>query len=119
MIDRPILDFGDGFTLWRVPISVPCQVPVVPGTPDSGAPIEQRTERCAIDAYWMLGRAFVCDHHLQACVEDDVMAEVLTAYPWVEWERRPWDEMHRYPQEQARPGWAAECEEFGCHDATP
>lgn len=104
---RPILDFGDGFTVWRVPISLPCQVPVLPGTDDCVAPIELRTERCAVDAYWMMGRAMVCDHHIRHSMEPETLDLVLKEYPWVELEPRPWNEMHRYPQEQAQPDWDA------------
>jgi hypothetical protein len=53
----------------------------------------------------MMGRAFVCDHHLRGIVEPDVLATIEAEYPWVEWERTPWNEMHRYPQHMAQPDW--------------
>lgn len=101
---RTIIDFGHGCTVWRVPISLPCNVPVLPGTPDCSAPIDQRTERCAVDAYWMVGRAMVCDHHIRGALEDDMLAVLREEYPWVE-EPPPWAEMTRYAQEDAWPRW--------------
>lgn len=105
MYERPVLDFGSGVIIWRVPISLPCNVPVVPGTPDTSAPIEQRTERCAVDGWWNVGRAFVCDHHLaEMFIGTEILEEVRAAYPGLP-EPLPWETMHRYSQDQAVPAW--------------
>jgi hypothetical protein len=96
-----------GIEIGRVSLSLPCDVPVLPGTGDTEAPIEQRTERCCTDAWWMIGRAMICHEHLvfvlgQAEV-DEAIAELLEAgYPATEIpnarERLPWAERHRYAQ---------------------
>lgn len=97
----------------RVGLSLPCMLPVVPGTPRTDAPIEERTETCNVDAWWTLGAAFVCDLHFRealAILEEDYdalvarcradMAEDFGQAPEIPnaTERKPWAEMHRYPQ---------------------
>ncbi len=93
---------SDDVPIMRVPISLPCQVPVLPGKPVIDAPIEQRTERCAVDGWWMVGRAIICTHHLR-----EMMPDVFEAYmgDLNSRETIPWAEMHRYDQEQAVPEW--------------
>lgn len=105
----------------RLPISLPCPVPVFPGTPDTmrdgeAIPMEERTEKCCVDAFWMLGAQITCDVHLRvACELMDIdyeglldeaaempgysKAEMLAA--WREREAVPWAERHRYAQEDA------------------
>ena len=98
----------------RVGLSLPCPVPVVPGTPDTmrdGEPIpmEERTEQCCVDAYWMLGAQLICNTHLEeACdllgidfagiVEEGTDGRGLT-----EREQQPWHERHRYEQPTPEP----------------
>ena len=93
----------------RVGLSLPCTVPVVPGTDNAEAPLEERTECCSVDAWWVVGIAFVCHHHLlqlfgQEAV-DDFIAELKERSPWNEAEipnareTKPWAEMHRYEQQ--------------------
>lgn len=97
----------DDIPIMRVPISLPCMVPVVPGTPDSTAPIEQRTERCAVDAWWMIGRAMICDLHLRSVLGDDY-GPTVAQWPDLVLNQRetvPWEQMHRYDQASAQPDW--------------
>jgi hypothetical protein len=97
--------------IMRIPLSLPCQVPVVPGTGDATAPIEQRTERCAADAWWMVGRAFLCSQHLRLVLGDDEFN--ATVAEWIlhggaglaDSETKPWAERHRYDQASATPEW--------------
>jgi hypothetical protein len=92
----------------RIPISLPCQVPVVPGTPDIDAPIEDRTERCAVDAWWMVGKATICTHHLRATFGEATLQELCGQDPAVTLNPRelvPWQEMYRYQQHEAVPDW--------------
>lgn len=99
---------NDDIPIMRVPISLPCTVPVLAGTPDTDAPIEQRTERCAVDGFWIIGRAPICDLHLRSVMDADDYERVCAQEPAVvitERETLPWSEQHRYPQERADPGW--------------
>lgn len=84
------------FTSLPIVGAMACTVPVLPGTPITmrdGEPIslDERTERCATWARWMIGMQPLCDHHLQeTCVllEIDVggvLAEAERGYPLVEW----------------------------------
>ncbi len=94
----------------RVGLSLPCPVPVVPGTPrtmdDDGEPIplEQRTEACAVDAWWFIGGQPVCDIHLREACDllgldaDSVLDEGGRAGD----DGVPWEERHRYSQEMAQ-----------------
>lgn len=94
----------------RVPISLPCPVPVVPGTPDTmrdgePIPLEERTERCHVDAFWMIGGQLTCDVHLRVACEllgidyDDLLGEAGGEFST---ENRPWHERSRYPQDMAQ-----------------
>ena len=114
---------GDGLGVYftRLPISLPCAIPVVPATGEAmrnGEPIaiEERTEYCAVDAFWMMGAAPCCDIHMKdVCGVIDVSYdgliteaaanpayerdadEILAA--WREDEKVPWAERRRYPQD--------------------
>lgn len=92
----------DPISVMRVPLSLPCQVPVLPGTPSTVEPIEQRTERCAVDAWWMLGRAMVCTLHLRELLGDEYES-CVGDIPVNATESGPWEQMHRYPQDSAHP----------------
>lgn len=91
-----------GFDIIRVNISLPCTIPVLPGTPDTDAPIEQRTEVCAVDAFWVVGLAHICDHHLAQALGED-FAEVTAGHE-ATYHGMPWAERHRYDQESTRRG---------------
>jgi hypothetical protein len=102
------IDFGE-FCATRVPISLPCQVPVVPGTGDCTAPIAERTERCAVDAWWMVGKAMMCTLHLRYAMPG-VVDEFEALDEWTGFNPReelPWEQMHRYDQADAQPTWKA------------
>jgi hypothetical protein len=89
-----------------IPITgtIGCCVPVVPGTPETEAPMERRTERCAVDAHWLIGACPTCDIHAQ------VMCEIA-GWDWRElWQEagrqqesvaRSWDQRQRHSQEDA------------------
>lgn len=106
-----------GVIIMRIPISLPCVVPVRPADGVAAIdgeplPIEERTEKCCRDAFWTFELAPVCDMHLrEICpVAGDDYASLIEAFqaenPGYDGpsatERLPWDEGHRYPQEQAR-----------------
>ena len=96
----------------RLPISLPCPVPIRPGDPSNldadgePLPLEDRTERCAVDAFWMVGNQVTCDVHLrQFCAiagldYDDIEREAGGPFSI---EQLPWHQRHRYSQEQAEP----------------
>lgn len=98
-----------GVPVMRVPISLPCQARVRPGTPDTSGPIEERPEYCAVDAFWMIGKAMICDLHLHelAPEQHDQWLADLEADGWAdartEWTQTPWAERHRYSQDMAAP----------------
>jgi hypothetical protein len=91
----------------RLPMSVPCPTPVLPGTPtvldDAGEvlPLEDRTERCAVDAWWAIGGQPTCDVHLRIACEflgvdfDEVIADLGGP---ASTESLPWEERYRYEQ---------------------
>lgn len=93
-------------TFARLPVSLPCPVPVLPGTPvtmrdGEPVPIGERTECCAVDAWWMIGLQVACDVHLrEACEMLDVDFEGLVeeAGGLNETEQQPWGDRYRYPQ---------------------
>jgi hypothetical protein len=92
--------------IMRVSLSLPCTVPVVPGTPDADAPIEERTETCNVDAWWIIGIAHICHRHLREVVGIESMGELIAQLITDDWlatvpseqERLPWSEQHRYEQ---------------------
>jgi hypothetical protein len=97
-------DEATGVSIMRVPISLPCQARVVPGTPNTDAPIEERTEFCAVDAWWMIGKAFLCTHHFREAWPE-MLAEFVDDpefHGLNETEQRPWAEMNRYSQQDAK-----------------
>lgn len=94
----------------RVNLSLPCSVPVVPDTPRTDAPMEQRTEKCHVDAWWFVGPLPICDLHFREFCEmtgdsySDVVESISRTWPGpipYDAERKPWSEMHRYEQESA------------------
>jgi len=103
-------DHAADAVITRVPISLPCCLPVLPGTPDTDAPIEQRTEKCAVDAWWVIGAVPTCDLHLQKVCEIAGWdyEEILDDFDGGtgdlpnDTERKPWGEQHRYAQAECR-----------------
>jgi hypothetical protein len=111
---------GDGkgidYVVTRVPISLPCVMPVRPGTEgecDLREP-DDRTELCATDAWWMIGAMPICDQHLRVGLREmgddyeDMLREYRRRHPLPmmgvpnEDERLPWSRRHRYPESIAR-----------------
>lgn len=93
----------DGIFFMRAPISLPCSVPVVPGTSDTDAPIEERTEVCAVDAFYMMELAMICDHHGLGLFGVEEWGQIIEGLggPML-YDGEPWAERHRYDQEFAR-----------------
>ena len=91
--------------IMRAPISLPCEVPVLPGSPDTDAPGNQRTETCSTDAWWMVGKAPICHQHLVGVMGAEEVASIVdelgVAAP-NDSELLPWAERHRYEQNPAR-----------------
>lgn len=94
--------------IMRALFSLPCPVPVVPGTPEVlGAdgwplPLEQRTEKCCVDAWWMIGNQVTCDIHLRvACghLKIDFDEVIEESGGLNHQEKLPWAERHRYSQD--------------------
>jgi len=98
----------------RVSLSIPCRIPVLPGTFETDAPLETRTEFCAVDAFWFVGLASTCDVHLRIVMKlmgDDFevfLEDFLKENPDYRghipnaWESKPWYERHRYEQDMVR-----------------
>jgi hypothetical protein len=89
----------DDIPIMRVPISLPCEVllePMLDPPPEA--------ERCATDAWWMIGRAMICTEHLRGVLGDD-WDEIVGDIPLNPSELLPFDQRHRYSQDQARPSW--------------
>jgi len=92
-----------GQEILRVGLSLPCMVPVRPGTPDATGQVgTERTETCRVDAWWVVGRAMMCSHHLREVLGgerfDEIVSglesgHVVTLHPR---ETLPWGEQHRY-----------------------
>jgi hypothetical protein len=89
---------SEGVPYMRVPISLPCEVPVLPGTGDTHAPIEERTELCSTDAWWMFGRAMICSYHLRETFGTEEFDALCDEIPGGinPSEYRPWTELYRY-----------------------
>jgi hypothetical protein len=99
-------------SIMRVGLSLPCPVPVLPGTPDTmdadgeAIPLEQRTEKCGVDGWWFIGGQPCCDIHLKQACEllaidwQGVIDEGTDGRGLNETEQKPWGERHRYPQDQ-------------------
>ena len=82
-----------------------CCVPVVPGTFDVDAPLEARTQLCAVDANWMVGSVPTCDLHVRRVCElcdIDWPALVAEAGRDLAFADRPRGERERHSQEQTR-----------------
>ena len=96
-------------TFMPLPIQFACPVPVTPGgqtIDDDGEPIpiEQRTERCAVWAHWMIGGQVSCDIHTeQAChfLGIDFDGLVVEAGRDPADARVPWADRQRSTQEDA------------------
>jgi hypothetical protein len=110
MADETMDDPEVQVTFTALPIQVACPVPVAPGgrtVDDDGEPLpmEQRTERCAVPAHWMLGRQVSCDIHTAMACEVmgiDFDGLVREAGRDVEDARRPRDRRRRDTQEAAQ-----------------
>lgn len=102
---------GEEIMFARVGLSLPCMVPVLPGTPDTDPPIEERTETCNVDAWWIMGRASTCHYHLVQLFGDERVAEMVEDLGWPgeipnKTERQPWEQQRRYEQNRAvLPEW--------------
>lgn len=94
------------FDIARVSLSLPCMVPVLPGTPKTDAPIEQRTETCNLDAWWVMGIAFICDVHLREFLGEEDFDRIRDGCEGDGWDMArsrerdaiPWADQHRYEQ---------------------
>jgi len=90
------------FTPLPITGTIGCGVPVLPGTPEADAPLEDRTELCAMDANWLIGAVPTCDYHAHLVCETveidwpGVLAEAGREH------RRPWHHAERHSQEDAR-----------------
>lgn len=99
---------GDGsviFTPIYLTGTIGCGIPVLPGTPDADAPLEQRTELCAVDANWLVGMVPTCDTHVrEVCglAEIDWPGLVAEAGRELAHADRPWADRQRHSQEDAR-----------------
>jgi hypothetical protein len=97
---------GTEISFMPIPITgtIGCAVPVLPGSADVDAPLEDRTELCAMDANWLVGAVPTCDHHARVVCETvdidwpGVLAEAgrETARPWRAGERHPQDAARRH-----------------------
>jgi hypothetical protein len=99
--------------IMRVPISLPCVVPVDPETgramDDEGEPlpIDQRPEKCCRDAWWFFEAAPMCDMHMRELMGAGIISgtydELLeeNGHQPNERELEPWPG-YRYDQEEAR-----------------
>lgn len=93
----------------RVNLSLPCTVPVLPGTPITEAAISKRTETCSIDAFWVVGIAPICDLHLAAAFGEEFYTQALIELEEDGFELGrergrhsvPWELRYRYPQDHA------------------
>ncbi len=95
-------------SIHRVSISLPCRIPVMPGTSKTDAPLEDRIEYCATDAWWFVGAIPTCDEHLRVVLRmmgddyDAFLRDFIEEHPMYEGripnetERLPWNERHRY-----------------------
>lgn len=79
-----------------------CVIPVVPGTPNTDAPLDERSELCAVDANWIVGSAPTCDVHMKVVCE-------TAGWDWLELLEeagrdatnadRPWADRQRHSQD--------------------
>jgi hypothetical protein len=96
-----------GITFTRIQLTgmIGCGVPVLPGTSEIAAPLEDRTELCAVDAHWLIGLIPTCDHHVRlVCemTEIDWPGLVAEAERKMESAERPWADRQRHSQADAR-----------------
>lgn len=108
-----VIDKDGGYTVLRLGVSLPCHVPVLPGTPDTDAPDEAKTEACAVDAWWNIGGAYpICDLHLRVAFQvlepdnPDAYAQTVAQMSAQGFGQIPndheaaaWATQHRYPHE--------------------
>jgi hypothetical protein len=90
-----------------VPITgmIGCGIPVLPGTSDWDAPLEDRTELCAIDANWIVGAVPTCDLHVRLIcemVDIDWPGVVDEAGRDLDRANRPREDRQRHSQDAAR-----------------
>jgi hypothetical protein len=93
------------FTLVSITGMIGCGVPVIPGTSDCEAPLDQRTELCAVDANWIAGMVPTCDVHVRVLcemVDIDWPGLVAESGRDLTVAERPWAERERHSQEDAR-----------------
>lgn len=103
------------YQITRVNISLPCKVPVLPGTPITDAPLDLRTEYCAVNAWWFVGSIPTCHIHLEKVLEItgdsmlSVIEDLYEKYPDAlrggvpnETERTPWEDQYRYMEDVER-----------------
>jgi hypothetical protein len=92
------------FVALPITMTVACSVPVLPGTPDTEAPLHKRTELCASDASWLIGLCPACDRHAQEfCEAAGISWDGLVAEAWHPARRpREWGEPKRWTQAEAR-----------------
>jgi hypothetical protein len=98
---------GIGITFMPIPITgtIGCGVPVLPGMPEADAPLEDRTELCAVDANWLIGAVPTCDHHARVVcelTEIDWPGVVAEAGREMDSADRPWADRERHSQAEAR-----------------
>lgn len=98
-------------TFTRIPLTgtIGCGVPVLPGTSEIDAPLEDRTELCAVDANWLIGAIPTCDHHARVVcemTEIDWPGVVAEAGREMESAERPWADRQRHSQADAREHFA-------------
>jgi hypothetical protein len=90
----------------RLPISLPCNVPVDPATGNAELPMSLRPEKCATDAFWCIGAVPTCDDHMRVvCRLMDIDYGDLCCDMGFEPESpdaTPFAERHRYPQAECR-----------------
>lgn len=95
-------------TFLPLPIQVACPVPVTPDgetmRDGDAIPMEERTQRCAVWAHWMIGGQISCDcHTLMACelagIDFDGLVREAGRAPAAA--RKPWAERRRSTQEDA------------------
>ena|ERR1700733_5242144 len=90
-----------------VPITglIACGVPVIPGTHDVDAALEERTELCAVDANWIVGMVPTCDVHVRLiCEMTDIDWPGLIAEAGrdLDHANRPVETRQRHSQAEAR-----------------
>lgn len=96
----------------RLAMSAPCRACVQPGTGSVEGELEERTEYCATDAWWLIGASLsICDAHFRLFCHDSGidygeaarLAQANSGKPVPnEDEQQPWELRRRYASEVAR-----------------